>query len=357
MYKNIRPGKTLYDTQGKRVQAHGGSILYADGLFYLYGENKDGITGTATGEKCPFWHHGVRLYSSSDLYNWQDEGVIMYEPNDDSSPFYPKNIMDRPHILFNEKTGLYVMWAKCVKGDDFGFGFFAVAVSERIHGPFRLYAEITCDPFHAGDFDLVKDGDSAYIIYENPHTEMICQTLNDEYTGFTEEFSTHLPEKCPPFTREAPAFFKRGERKFLLTSGTTGYYPNATQLEEIHDFHGEWETLGNPCRNDRANNSFHAQFSSVFKHPFIDDLYIALGDRWLKDLPVDLPDMNEIFHRLCNKDMPPLLEDFRFSEYSDENTSEADYVWLPVLFDENGTPYIEWRTEWDVESFKKAKSK
>ena len=104
MYKSIRPGKIWYDTDGKRIQAHGGSIIFVYNIFYWYGENKEGITGRATGEKCKFWHHGVKLYSSIDLYNWKDEGYVIKESDDPSNPFYPANIMDRPHILYNEKT-------------------------------------------------------------------------------------------------------------------------------------------------------------------------------------------------------------------------------------------------------------
>ena len=103
MYKTIRPGKVLYDTDGCVVQAHGGSILYHNGKFYFYGENKEGITGTATGERCKNWTNGVKVYSSDDLYNWKDEGFAMKESDDVNNPFYPGNIMDRPHIIFNKK--------------------------------------------------------------------------------------------------------------------------------------------------------------------------------------------------------------------------------------------------------------
>jgi hypothetical protein len=34
----------VLDTNGARIQAHGGSILYPDGVFYWYGENKERTT-------------------------------------------------------------------------------------------------------------------------------------------------------------------------------------------------------------------------------------------------------------------------------------------------------------------------
>ncbi len=37
MYHSILPGKTWLDTDGKRIQAHGGSVLYRDGIYYWYG--------------------------------------------------------------------------------------------------------------------------------------------------------------------------------------------------------------------------------------------------------------------------------------------------------------------------------
>ena len=37
----IKPGQPWLDTNGKRIQAHGGSVIYADGKFYWYGENKE----------------------------------------------------------------------------------------------------------------------------------------------------------------------------------------------------------------------------------------------------------------------------------------------------------------------------
>lgn len=349
MYSSFRPGKVWYDTEGKRIQAHGGSILYVDGVYYWYGENKEGITGYATGTKCKAWHHGVRLYASRDLYNWEDRGIIMLD-EDPEGAFYPDNIMDRPHILYNQKTALFVMWAKCA-AHGFEQSLFGISVCETIEGPFRFVGYVNSQPYHAGDFDLVEYEGKAYVIYENPHDSMICQTLTEDYLDVTEEVSVHIPQPFPPYTREAPAYFRHNGTHFLLSSGTTGYFPNASEVHKMDDFHGRWESLGDPCIGDFERTSFRSQFSSVFKHPHIEGLYIALGDRWLTDLPIVYPDINTRYEQIFNKNMKPLPKGFSFNDYTEANTSEANYVWLPILFREDGRPYIVWRDTWTLEDF------
>ncbi len=352
MYRSIRPGKTWYDTNGNKIQAHGGSVLYAEGKFWWYGENKAGITGRATGEQCPFWHHGVKLYSSTDLYNWTDEGFAVKESEDKNNPFHPTRLMDRPHILYNKKTKKYVLWAK-TSGTDFLQSGFSVCVGDTLK-EMTFVKEIIPTPQHAGDFDLfIKEG-KGYVIFENPHHETVCRELTEDFLGVTDVCSVHQKAECPPFVREAPARFQANGREYLLTSGTTGYFPNRTQVDEITNLHGEWQSLGDPCVHDEKGNSFHAQFASVFKHPHIEGLYIALGDRWLTDLPCDLPDVEDLFYRMCSgrTDVEPVRIEEILS-LSDENTSEGAYVWLPITFEEGGKPTIHWRREWKVEDFQK----
>ncbi len=349
MYQSIRPGRVWYDTSGKRIQAHGGSILYANGKFWWYGENKEKITGRAKGELCPFWHHGVKLYSSNDLYNWKDEGFAVRESDDPENPFYPANIMDRPHILYHEKNKQFVLWAKTAKSD-FGQAKFSVCTGSDLHCLTFLH-EVDPAPYHAGDFDLFLRDGRAYIVYENPHDSMICEELSDDYTALKGERSQHLQAECPPFVREAPAYFTRRGRAFLLTSGTTGYFPNPSEIAEIGEIHGAWNTLGNACVDDGKNNSFHAQFSSVFRHPFKQDLFIALGDRWLTDLAEDLPDMQKAFYGFFSKKAKKTIDESILPQLTDDNTEEANYVWLPVRFREDGTPYIAYAREWKIEDF------
>ena len=91
----IRPGQLWLDTDGKPIEAHGGSIFYEDGVYYWYGENKDHTDG-----KNGVWTWGIKYYSSRDLYNWKYEGYLI-EPDtgDESSMLHPSRRMDRPHIV------------------------------------------------------------------------------------------------------------------------------------------------------------------------------------------------------------------------------------------------------------------
>ncbi len=352
--EKIKPGKFWYDDNGKRIHAHGGSIIYVNDTYYWYGENKEGVFGNSVKDniKPGIWHNGVKMYSSKNLYNWHDEGVIAIS-DDKSNPFYPRNIMDRPHILYNEKTSKFVMWAKCVtrcikKGADFESAKFYISLSDKITGPYEYSHPV--EGVTAGDFDLfIKEGKGYFIGTEN--NTVFARELNDTFTGFTEIKSAHIKRERPPFTREAPCYFEHDSRGFIITSGTSGYFPNPTLTHELESFHGEYKELGLTCVGDYEKTSFRAQFSSVFKHPFKKNLYIALGDRWLNDLPYKMEVSGEEMFDGYFRPEGPWFRDDLLDVYTDQNTSEATYVWLPLKFDESGKPYIEWLDEWKIDDF------
>ena len=129
------PGKVWLDTEGKRIQAHGGSVMYIDGVYYWYGENKektDGVNG--------IWHWGVRCYKSTNLYNWEDCGIIIPpEPENPKSSLHPTKCMDRPHIIYNERTKKYVCWLKVM--DTFDIQSQTILTADHILGPYTKVRE------------------------------------------------------------------------------------------------------------------------------------------------------------------------------------------------------------------------
>lgn len=263
MYDAFYPGKIWLDTNGNRIQAHGGSVMYIDGTYYWYGENKEKTTGDTD-----VWTWGVRCYTSKDLYNWEDKGLIIQPDLDHpESSLHPSAMLDRPHIIYNETTGKYVCWMKIMQKD--GTQTETVMTADQILGPYEMVREgLRPLNMSAGDFDLVVAPDGkAYYYFERVHSETICADLTADYTDVTGHYSTHFPHVAPPYVREATAHFYRNGKHYLLTSGTTGYMPNPSEIAVADTWHGPFTVLGNPHRNDPSNTSFHSQVSSVFKVP------------------------------------------------------------------------------------------
>lgn len=336
----IYPGKVWLDTNGNRIQAHGGSIMYIDGVYYWYGENKektDGVNG--------IWHWGVKCYSSTDLYNWEDRGIIIPpEPGDPTSSLHPESCMDRPHIIYNKKTKKYVCWMKIMNKDSFQTQTETVMVANHILGPYTKVKEgLQPLGMNAGDFDLaVAEDGKAYYYFERVHSETICADLTEDYTDVTGYYSTHFPRKHPPYVREATAHFKRKGKHYLITSGTTGYLPNPSEVAVADTWHGPYKVLGNPHVGDESQTSFHSQISCIFKVEGKKDLYIACADRWLpQNMDKEYPIYEEMFNSIYSEEE----KEFDFSRMGEEpiqNTSIADYVWLPLRFD-GDMVYIDWK--------------
>lgn len=174
MYDSFRPGQVWLDTEGKRIQAHVGSVIYVDGIYYWYGENKEFTDGTND-----IWTYGIRFYRSNDLYNWEDLGlVIPPDTEDENSPLNPTNCMlDRPHIIYNERTEKYVCWVKIMHKE--GHQDEAVLTADKITGPYTLVNQgIRPLGMSAGDFDLaVADTwHGPYRVLGNPHPEDASHT-------------------------------------------------------------------------------------------------------------------------------------------------------------------------------------
>ncbi|NQX12578.1 family 43 glycosylhydrolase [Microbacteriaceae bacterium VKM Ac-2855] len=346
---SFRPGATWLDTDGNRIHAHGGSIFFEDGTYYWYGENKERSTAGSG-----IWHWGVRCYSSTDLYNWTDRGLIIPPtPDDSESPLHPAKGMDRPHIIKNRRTGQYVCWIKVIGHTEQQEQLSTVLVADDILGPYAVVRE-SFQPLgmNAGDFDLVvepTDG-KAYYYFERVHSELICADLTDDYLGVTGYYSTHFPHPHPPLVREAPAYFRREGTHYLITSGTTGYFPNPSEIAAAPSFHGPWKVIGDAHPEDDSRTSYRSQISSVFKHPEKKDLYIALADRWLPELDAAASDQSENFTKLFTGRAHEMSGAAAMAEHAVPDTSIADYVWLPVRFDD-GHPTIIWADEWRIEDF------
>lgn len=349
----VYPGRVWRDTEGKRIQTHGGALFYENGTYYWYGENKDRTDG-----KCPVWTWGIRAYASKDLYNWEDLGLIIKPDLDNpKSGLYPEKHVDRPHILKCDDTGKYVCWIK-QSGEE---ACFLILQADAFTGPYTIVTEAYRPlGFKVGDFDIIKEEETgkAYLFFDGDHTGIIGMKLSADYLTAEKEVSRQYTGLHAPFCREGVTLFERNGKKYLLTSGMSGYIPNKSDVAVSESWEEPFVSIGNPHVADVSNASFNSQISQVFKVPGKKDLYISIADRWVPDYIVDAKRADIIERSIAAHYEPekyqvtpeerkeimnsPMLES--------ANTSVADYVWLPLQFDGENVQ-IAWMDAWKVEDF------
>ncbi len=309
----FRPGQVWLDTEGRPIQAHGGCVLYHDGTYYWYGENKDGPTLNKNRVDII----GISCYSSRDLYRWKFEGVALKAvPDDPQHDLHPSRVCERPKVVFNEKTGKFVMWVH-IDDAKYQYARTGVAIADQPTGPFQYIESFRPNGGESRDMTVFKDDDGkAYVIFGSGwHTHVQIAELTDDYLKPSGKFTNHFQRPGPPTGREAPAVFKNQGRYYMITSGTTGWACNEALYAVADSMHGPWTEKGNPCVGPESDKTFRAQSTFVLPVAGKSDAFIFLGDRW-----------------------------------NSEDLRDSRYVWLPIEFTEDGIR-LTWRDAWDLSVF------
>ncbi|MGM9760038.1 MAG: glycoside hydrolase family 43 protein [Parabacteroides sp.] len=346
--KTFHPGELWPDNNGVHINAHGGGIWVEGDTYYWFGEHK---TAGRAGNKAQV---GVHCYSSKNLYDWTDEGIALVVSEDENSPIAKECILERPKVIYNQKTGKYVMWFHLEpKGAGYSGAQSGVATSDCVTGPYTLLSaarpnagqwpmnvlEIhkgvvppeAKDGFSGGsvsahpdtlnllgrdfaggqmarDMNLFVDDDGkAYHIYASEENSTLhISELTDDYTACSGRYARFFVGRF----MEAPAMFKQNGKYYLIMSGCTGWAPNAGRSAVASSIWGPWEELENPFRGEDSETSFHSQSTYVLPVPGKKGEFIYMGDRWTPD-----------------------------------NAIDGRYIWLPLHL-EGDQPVIEWKDCW-----------
>jgi hypothetical protein len=330
----FEPGAPWPDDHGVHINAHGGGLLAYQGVYYWFGEHK--VAGAA-GNRAQV---GVHVYSSRNLTDWHDEGIALAVKDDPMSDIVRDSVIERPKVIYNEKTGKFVMWFHLeLKGLGYKAARAAVAVADKVTGPYVYQGSFRPDagawPVNVGAADkdpartvlardhetgqmardmtlFVDDDGKVYDLYasEENHT-MHVSRLSEDALHTAGEFGRVMPHGDD----EAPAIFKHGGKYYLITSGLTGWAPNAAKSYVADHIFGPWKALGNPVRGtpEQAKTTFGGQSTFVLtlngkgcaKH-------ILMFDIWRPKQPID-----------------------------------GRYAWLPIEW-EDGKPIVRWRNRWSL---------
>ena len=353
---SIKPGEIWPDTEGNHINAHGGAIIFYNDTYYWFGEYR-----LPRGEKDRS-RYGVSCYSSKDLMNWKNEGLALPVINDTASLLKPGCVIERPKVIYNKKTGKFVMWFHHeLKGQGYKAAMTGVAVSDNITGPYKYIhslrpnagiwpvnfpedfkkakagetnlkswsdewkAAVTDGLFVRRDFAggqmardmnifIDKDGKAYHVHSSEENMTLHFSELTDDYLDFTGKYYRVLPGD----SNEAPALFFAKGNYYMITSGTTGWKPNAARLSVSKKLLGEWTTIGNPCRGTDSENkiTFGSQSTQILPVQGKKNSFIYLGDRW-----------------------------------TPENLATSPHIWLPIEW-EKGLPVIKWVPEWNLSKLK-----
>lgn len=347
----MKNGALWTDNNGNHINAHGGSILRHDQVWYWYGEHKIG------GWDGRLAFVGVHVYSSTDLEHWIDRGIALPVNDIPGHPVCRGCRIERPKVIFCRKTGKFVMYFHSANADhsraDMG-----VAVSDTPTGPFQfLYAEraekgiwpmdvtrrdkdpkriAACPKWEdrcpewryliekgaivGRDFErgqgvrdqtlYVDDDGKAYHFYTSEDNSTIhVAELTEDYLHHTRRYTRLVHGRW----QEAPILFKHKGIYYLMTSECTGWLPNTAHGLWAENIWGPWFEFGNPCRGEdlATDTGPEMTWNCQGACPFFTrgKLYVML-DRW-----------------------------------NMKNFIDSRYVWLPVEFHDDRTFSVTWQDE------------
>lgn len=312
---SFKPGQTWNDTDGNAIQSHLGGVLYENGTYYWYGMDFDGQTlppGTISSSQYFSWmrNETVSVYTSTDLYNWKSEGVALSHDG-----LVSENMVIRPKVIRNDKTGKYVMMGALTSPDFATTNTVVVATSDSPTDPFTVVGVLT-PPGGAYDMTLYKDDDGkAYLV--TAHDWVKVSELTDDY------LSIKTTTTVSGASGEAPAIFKCDGTYYFVGSQLTGWAPNANHYSTASSITGPWTYRGEFATGAGASDTFASQTTFVLPVAGREDSFIFMADR-----------TNAI------------------SSSTIEDLGAMTHVWLPVTLDQNAqTMSVAWRDEWDLSVF------
>ena len=275
----FRPGKPWLDTDGVPINAHGGGLLYVDGRYYWYGEIK------VKGDAGNYAQVGISCYSSTDLYNWKNEGVALAVTDEAGSNLERGCILERPKVLQNKSNGTFVLWAHHErKGNGYNSAQVAVAVADNPRGPFKFVRAFRPNDQMSRDMTLFVDeqGVAWQVRSSEGNATLQLAKLTKDYLDCQPDFVRALEHTYP----EAPALIYHDGWYHMIASHCSGWLPNAARHAVAKSVAGPWKELGNPAVGDNSAITFNSQSTYLLK-PAGSNVIIYLGDRWEPKNPID----------------------------------------------------------------------
>ena len=220
--KTLKNGTLWLDVDGVPIHAHGGYIILYNDWYYWYGEDRRN-------------RYYVSCYRSKNLTDWEFRNHIL-TMGSKMEPYRAQTILrlqredggkinlERPKVLYNKRTGKFVLWAHYENGKDYSEAAAAIATCDTPDGDFTYHGHFRPYGCMSRDCTLFQeeDGTAYFISASRDNADLHVYRLSDDYMNV----EALIHRLWQGEFREAPAVTKIGDTYCMLTSYCTGWIPN-----------------------------------------------------------------------------------------------------------------------------------
>jgi hypothetical protein len=267
-------GFSLFDTDGKEIDAHAQCFIKVDSVYYMFGENRIDSKNNN--------FYAFNCYKSTDCVNWTFVREVLL-----AADIGITTVSTRATVIYNEKTKKYVMYFKC-KTSERKYG---IATCSTVDGKYDFVGRFHTLKNDVGDAKLFQETDgTAYYVYSclvNNVRHIVIDKLSEDYLTPVQIVSDR------EVRLEAPIMFKKGDTYYIIASGVSGWNPNQGKYSYSKSPAGPWSEWFN-FGNSKTYDSQSACILTIAGSETMS--YIFSGDRWESPL------------------------------------SNSSYVWLPIQF-------------------------
>jgi hypothetical protein len=294
----ITPAQLWPDADtGEHINAHCGCITQVGNLYYWFGEYRAARRVQQ-----------ISCYVSADLQHWKPDHIVL---TGDTTPDVANSHLERPKVIYNDKTKKYVMWIHRENTRGYADAQCAVATCDKIDGDYTWQGAFRPNGNMSRDCTLFKDDDgSAYFMSSSrDNADMIVYKLTDDYL----KVDSQVIVLSANMYREAPCMFKRNGIYYLITSFCTGTWPNTQTYITARSMAGPWSPP-HKLSGDDTWNTYYSQGACILTvQGSAATSYIYCADRW--------------------QVMP------------------MRHIWLPMQFNEDGSIIpLRWADSWSLDA-------
>ena len=265
----LKNGIVWKDTQGNPIHAHGGYMIFHEGYYYWYGEDR----------RDNFY---VSCYRSQNLTDWEFRNHILTTNskmegyrvrttlkliNEDGK----KVNLERPKVLYNKKTNKFVMWAHFENGKNYLDAAVAIATCDTPDGDFTYHGHFNPYGYMSRDCTLYQeeDGTAYFISASRDNADLHVYRLSDDYMNV----DCLVHSLWQGEYREAPAVIKGKYHYYMISSFYTGWAPNQGKYAWADSIEGRWSSL----KEIGDDTTYDSQSAFLLN---VNGKLLYVGDRW-----------------------------------------------------------------------------